>query len=44
VGGAGNGVLAIDLNGTGMIDQANEIEFTLWDPTARSDMQALLMC
>ena len=40
--GAGNGVLAIDLNGTGVIDQPDEINFTLWDPTATSDMQALL--
>ena len=40
--GAGDGVLAIDLDGTGVIDQPNEINFTLWDPTAQSDMQALL--
>ncbi|MCK1494931.1 hypothetical protein IVB14_32120 [Bradyrhizobium sp. 180] len=40
--GAGNGVLAIDLNGTGNINQPDEINFTLWDPTAKSDMQALL--
>jgi uncharacterized repeat protein (TIGR03803 family) len=39
--GAGNGVLAIDLNGTGVINQADEINFTLWDPTVTSDMQAL---
>jgi len=40
--GAGDGVLAIDLDSNGVIDQPNEINFTLWDPTAESDMQALL--
>jgi hypothetical protein len=39
--GAGNGVLAIDLKGTGVIDTPDEFEFTDWDPTATSDMQAL---
>ncbi|SHL38223.1 hypothetical protein SAMN05444159_5752 [Bradyrhizobium lablabi] len=39
--GAGNGVLAIDLKGTGKIDSPNEYQFTNWDPTATSDMQAL---
>jgi hypothetical protein len=39
--GAGNGVLVLDLNGSGVIKQANQVEFTLWDPTAKSDMQAL---
>ncbi|WP_316172279.1 FG-GAP-like repeat-containing protein [Bradyrhizobium sp. SZCCHNRI3037] len=40
--GAGNGVLVLDLNGNGIIDQADQVNFTLWDPTATSDMQALL--
>ncbi|MGJ4907506.1 FG-GAP-like repeat-containing protein [Bradyrhizobium sp. HKCCYLS2033] len=40
--GAGNGVLVLDLNGNGVIDQANQVNFTLWDPTATSDMEALL--
>jgi hypothetical protein len=39
--GAGNGVLAIDLKGTSVIDTPEEYEFTDWDPTASSDMQAL---
>lgn len=39
---AGNGVLVYDTNGDGKITQANQINFTLWDPTAKSDMQALL--
>jgi hypothetical protein len=40
--GAGNGVLFYDPNGTGQLTQANQIIFTDWDPTATSDMQALL--
>lgn len=40
--GAGNGMLVYDTNGDGKITQANQINFTLWDPTAKSDMQALL--
>lgn len=40
--GAGAGVLAFDANGDGQIDQKNEIVFTEWDPTATSDIQALL--
>ena len=39
--GAGNGVLVLDLQGDGQIDQRNEVIFTDWDPTAGSDMQAL---
>ena len=39
--GAGNGVLVLDLNGNGKIDRPTEFEFTAWDPTATSDMQAL---
>src|SRR5439155_960303 len=40
--GAGNGVLVLDRNGDGNISQANQVDFKLWDPTATSDMQALL--
>ncbi|MEY9427047.1 hypothetical protein ABH975_002362 [Bradyrhizobium ottawaense] len=40
--GAGNGVLVLDLNDSGVIKQANQVNFRLWDPTATSDMQALL--
>jgi len=39
--GAGNGVLMIDASGTGNVDTPTAFEFTLWDPTATSDMQAL---
>ncbi|MFT4080223.1 DUF4214 domain-containing protein [Rhodomicrobium sp.] len=39
--GAGNGVLVYDPNNSGQITQQNQVEFTLWDPTASSDMQAL---
>jgi hypothetical protein len=38
--GAGNGVLVYDPSG-GAVTQANQVEFTLWDPAAKSDMQAL---
>ena len=38
--GAGNGVLVYDPSG-GAVTQANQVEFTLWDPTATNDMQAL---
>jgi len=37
--GAGEGVLVYDPSG-GPITQANQFEFTLWDPSATSDMQA----
>lgn len=40
--GAGNGVLVLDLNNSGVINQANQVDFRLWDSTAKSDMQALL--
>jgi hypothetical protein len=40
--GPGNGVLFYDPTGTGQLTQANQIIFTDWDPTAHSDMQALL--
>ena len=38
--GAGNGVLVYDPSG-GAITQANQVNFTLWDPSAKTDMQAL---
>src|SRR5262249_51372133 len=40
--GAGNGVLVLDIQGNGVINQPNQVDFKLWDPTATSDMQALL--
>ncbi|MGJ0451651.1 MAG: hypothetical protein ACR65T_00235 [Methylocystis sp.] len=40
--GAGDAVLAFDANNDGVINQKNEIVFTEWDPTAASDIQALL--
>jgi uncharacterized membrane protein YdcZ (DUF606 family) len=40
--GPGNGVLFYDPTGTGQLTQANQMIFTDWDPTAHSDMQALL--
>ena len=39
--GVGDGVLVLDLGNDGVIDQQKEIDFTQWDPTATSDMQAL---
>jgi hypothetical protein len=39
--GAGNGVLVFDPTHSGKITSPKEFEFTLWDPTATSDMQAL---
>ena len=39
--GTGNGVLVLDLAGTGQITERNQVIFTDWDPTATSDMQAL---
>ena len=38
--GAGNGVLVYDPSG-GAVTQADQIDFTLWDPAAKNDMQAL---
>ncbi|WP_298355284.1 DUF4214 domain-containing protein [Rhodoblastus sp.] len=38
--GAGNGVLVYDPSG-GPITSASQFEFTLWDPAAKNDMQAL---
>ena len=40
--GVGNGVLFVDITGTGQLTQANQIIFTKWDPGATSDIQALL--
>jgi len=39
--GAGDGVLVLDLDGSGQITQRNQVIFTDWDPTAANDMQAL---
>src|SRR5215471_8727269 len=38
---AGNGVLVLDLSNTGKIDSPKQFEFTAWDPSAKTDMQAL---
>ncbi|HBF29663.1 hypothetical protein, partial [Rhizobium sp.] len=37
----GEGVLAIDVNGDGKIDQLNEIDFKAWDPSAKTDLEAI---
>lgn len=34
--------LVFDVNDDGVINARNEIDFTQWDPTAKTDMQALL--
>ena len=39
--GDGDGVLVLDLDGDGVIDRRNEVDFTVWDPNATSDMEAL---
>jgi hypothetical protein len=39
--GPGNGVLVLDLSGVGNINNPRDFEFTRWDPTAKTDMQAL---
>jgi hypothetical protein len=39
--GAGNGVLVLDINNNGQITQQNQVVFTDWDPSAKTDMQAL---
>ncbi|MGR7994430.1 hypothetical protein [Xanthobacter sp. ZOL 2024] len=38
---AGDGVLVYDRTGTGDVDAPEAYQFTLWDPTADSDMEAL---
>lgn len=38
--GAGNGVPVYDPGG-GAVTQADQVNFTLWDPSAKTDMQAL---
>ncbi len=38
---AGDGVLVYDCTGTGDVDAPEAYQFTLWDPTADSDMEAL---
>lgn len=40
--GAGDGILVRDAGNDGVINQQNEIDFTSWAPSAKSDMQALL--
>ncbi|MGJ5031524.1 beta strand repeat-containing protein, partial [Bradyrhizobium sp. HKCCYLS2038] len=40
--GAGNGALVLDVNNNGVVDNPAEFAFTMWDPTATSDMEALL--
>lgn len=39
--GQGDGVLVRDAGNDGQINQANEIDFTYWDASAKSDMEAL---
>ena len=39
--GAGDGVLVLDLGGSGKISRQDQVEFTAWDRTAGSDMAAL---
>lgn len=39
--GAGDGVLVRDFDNDGVIELANEVDFTAWDPTAKSDLEAL---
>src|SRR4029078_12507733 len=39
--GTGDGVLVRDAGSDGIIKAKNEVDFTEWDPTAKSDMQAL---
>jgi YD repeat-containing protein len=39
--GKGNGVLFYDPTGQGALTQKNQVVFTSWDPSAKSDMQAL---
>ena len=38
--GKGNGVLFYDPTGHGALTQKNQVVFTSWDPSAKSDMQA----
>jgi hypothetical protein len=40
--GAGDGVLFFDANGDNQIGEKREYVFTEWDPTAESDLAALL--
>lgn len=39
--GAGDGVLVLDINNDGLINQRNEIDFTEWAPGSKTDMEAL---
>jgi LysM repeat protein len=38
---AGDGVLVRDAGDDGIIDQRNEVDFTAWDVTAKSDLEAI---
>jgi len=38
---AGDGVLALDVDGDGLINKREEIAFSSWDPGSTSDLQAL---
>ncbi len=40
--GAGDGVLVRDAGNDGLINALGEVDFTYWDPTAKTDTQALL--
>ncbi|OQW59416.1 MAG: hypothetical protein A4S14_05465 [Proteobacteria bacterium SG_bin9] len=39
--GAGNGVLVLDLDGNGDVNSPRSFQFTTWDPTAKTDIEAL---
>lgn len=39
--GAADGVLVLDINNDGLINQRNEIDFTEWAPGSKTDMEAL---
>ena len=41
--GPSDGFLAIDADGSGAVDQANEIEFTKWHDDARTDLEGLAL-
>jgi len=40
--GAGDGVLVLDTASNGVITERNQVDFTAWDSSAKTDMQALL--
>lgn len=39
--GSGDGVLVLDINNDGLVNQRNEIDFTEWAPGSKTDMEAL---